>query len=417
MEIKLKAYAYLVASLIIGSFTPALLVLTQGTNPFELFMLAALVSIPFGLLLVARKKKLDSLRALFRDRKKLLYVVIASLLIYVTYEYGIAYAEHFISSSLTTVIFRINPLLMLMFLPIFLRERLSKRQVLALGLAFVGILIGFSGGNFLGIFNNPNAPIILLALFLALGYALASVIIKWQMLDSDLWISASAFVLAAFFMLLFVGTGARFAPLSGTDIGIVIYIGLTNVFSFYMYLYAFKALKTTVVTNIFSISPFLTIVWASLVFGDQFQLYYLAIAGLTLVGVYIQMSDKVGGSYLAKRGSKARNFTIFDMSGAFADTGEVAIAAALRNGARVMAVKLPSRYRNTVERRVREGGHTKVFTGEHPSITNEVGFMKDVMGANPNDMILMKVGSFDEGEAFFADMSDLINHEIPEFPK
>ena len=43
--------------------------------------------------------------------------------------------------------------------------------------------------------------------------------------------------------------------------------------------------------------------------------------------------------------------------------------------------------------------------------------MKDVMGANPNDMILMKVGSFDEGEAFFADMSDLINHEIPEFPK
>jgi EamA domain-containing membrane protein RarD len=118
MELKSKAHIYLITSLLIGSFTPALLVLAKSTNGAELFFFAALLSIFCGLVLVIKNRKLDVLAKTFKNRKTIFYIALAAILTYVPYEYGIAYAEHFISASLTTVIFRLNPLLMLLFLPI-----------------------------------------------------------------------------------------------------------------------------------------------------------------------------------------------------------------------------------------------------------------------------------------------------------
>lgn len=406
MEIRTKAYAYLVASLLIGSFTPALLVLTNGSNIAELLLLAALLSIPIGFALVGRSGKQKEIFALTGDRKKLLYTALTAVLFYVPYLYGIAYAEKFISSSLAIVIFRLNPLLMLLFIPALLHERLSKKQVFALFLAFLGIAIGISGGNLLSVFSNPDVPILTFLILLTLGYALANVLFKSRMMDSEIFVTSSGVVLSLFFGLLFLATGAQATPLSGTDIAIIVYIAVTNIFSFYMYSHALKRLKTTMVTNVFSASTFLTFMWSFLLFGTAVKAYYLAIAVLTVVGVYIQLSDKIGGSYLARKGSRLRNFLIFDVTGAFSNTGETAISAAIKNGGRVLALKLEGKHENTVNALTESGEHTNVFTDKHLGITQEADFVKEILGAGEGELVVMKAGDPSDGERFFEALSD-----------
>ena len=406
MEIKLRAYAYLVASLLIGSFTPALLVLTQGTNVFELFLLASIISIPIGMTLVIKNKKVSELAGLLKNKKTIFSIALAAVLMYVPYEYGIAYAEHFISASLATVLFRLNPLLMLVFLPFFLRERLSRRQFLALGLAFVGILIGVSGGNPANLLGNPNILIIAFVALLAFGYAFANVIIKWQMFDSDLFLSASAFVLAIFFSLLFFGYGAHFVPLTNIDIAIIFYLAITNIFSFYMYMHALKVLKTTVVTNTFLFSPFLTFLWASALFAQAIQPYYIAIGVLVSVGIVIQRSDKLGGSYVSKKAMTSYKFVIFDVTGAFSGTTDTNLNDIIKTGGRVLATKVDKAHHHYILSLAQSDRFTNVLTGTESYIAKEAEFTKDVLGLSDNEALVIKAGSNEENELFFDELNN-----------
>ncbi len=407
MEIKNKARIYLVSSLLIGSFTPALLLLTRGTNAFELFFLASLASIPFGLALVARNRKMGSLAAVFRKRRTLFLIAVAALLTYVPYEYGIAYAEHFISASLTTVLFRLNPLLMLLFIPFILRERLSRRQVIALTLAFIGILIGVSGGNLSGIIANPDIPIVLFVVMLALGYALATVLIKRQPIDNDVFLSAATIVLAVFFGMLFIGSGARFAPLGSVGIAIIAYLAVTNIFSFYMYIYALKVLKTTIVTNIFLMSPFFTFLWAAVFFGEAIQVYYLAIAALVVAGILIQRKDLLGGSYAARRSSKkAYGFTMFDVTGAFIGGPDGRMKDVIKSGGRIIATKLGRRDSRHVLSMADDQRFSGVYTGEYDIFAKETAFVKDILSAGDNETVVIKAGSDEENDAFFAELDE-----------
>ena len=407
MEIKRKAYIYLVSSLLIGSFTPALLLLTKGANAFELFFIASLASIPFGLLLVAKNRKIGNLTTMMKNKRMLFFIALAALLTYVPYEYGIAYAEHFISASSATVLFRLNPILMLLFIPFILKERLTKRQVLALSIAFVGILIGASNGNISGIIANPNIMIVLFVVLLACGYALATVIIKWLMVDNDLFLSASTFVLAIFFGILFVGSGARFAPLNVTDITIILYLAVTNIFSFYMYIHALKVLKTTLVTNTFLLSPFFTFVWAAVLFSETIRIYYLAIAATVVAGILIQRKDLLGGSYLTKKSKKKHyGFVMFDVTGAFTETADGHIKDTVRNGGRVIATKFEKSHSNHILQIKASEKFNHVYTGEEGFIAKEADFVREVLGVNVGEAMVIKAGSNLENEEFFEELNN-----------
>ena len=407
MEIKLRAYVYLIASLLIGSLTPALLLLTRGASAFELFFLAALISIPIGLLLVIKNKKTSALTSLLTNRKKLLYVVLAAVLTYVPYEYGIAYAEHFISASLVTVLFRFNPLLMLLFIPVLLRERLSRKQVLALAIAFIGILIGVGGGGVPGITGGADFPIVLFTLMLALGYAFATVIIKWQMVDNDLFLSISAIALAVLFGTLFFGTGMHASPMNFINLGIILWLAVTNIFSFYMYIHALKVLKTTVVTNTFLLSPFLTFVWAFVLFAQPIKVYYLAIAALVSLGIIVQKGDVIGGSYASgNRKSNRYPFVMFDVTGAFIGSGEQRIDNLIRGGGRVIATKLKKTQFDYIAPTNYDLGFENVYTGQEASIAKEARFVRNILGVDEGEMTLIKAGPNAENDRFFEELNN-----------
>ena len=276
--------------------------------------------------------------------------------------------------------------------------------------AFVGVLIGFTGGNVANIFAAANFPIVAFAVGLALLYALGNVIIKWQMLDNDIFLCISSFALTAFFGVLFVFSGAHFVQFGLAEIVVILWVAVTNVFSFYMYMYAFKTLKTTMVTNSFLLSPFLTFVWANLLFNEPIKVYYLAIAALVGVGILIQRTDTEGGSYIMKNSNGFANFTIFDVTGAFANQdGE--IGGIIMSGGRVLATKLPMENAHYVDSISFDPRFANVYTGDEAFIGEQAEFVRDVLGANSDDVVVMKAGTDADNERFFDELGSMVSEE------
>ncbi|MDE1855447.1 MAG: EamA family transporter [Candidatus Micrarchaeota archaeon] len=412
MDIKLKAQVFVAITIVTGSLIPILVEAANTTNMYGFFMLTAFISAITGFAFMFATNRTEKLVDVVRDRRMLALAVLIGLLVFLPIEFGIAYAEKFVSASLATVLFRTSPLLMLPLLPLLLREKLTKYQVTALGLAFVGIYVGATGGTLTSVFLNANLFAVVLLIAIAFIYALSTVLIKKYIIDMGALLTIAAVALSALFAALYLASGAGAISLGMPVVLSILFLGVGSNFVFYyMYFVGLRILKTTFVTNLISLSPFLTFLFANVFLGEQIAPYYIAIAVLVGIGIIVQHLDKVGGTYLARKSHGIRNFVIFDVSGAFANTGEVAISNALKSGARVMAVKLPARHKKNIARRVAEGGHANVFTSEHRSIVDEANFVRDITGAGREDMVLMKVGSFDEGEAFFSGMSDLISEE------
>ncbi|MEM0159843.1 MAG: DMT family transporter, partial [Candidatus Micrarchaeaceae archaeon] len=227
MRIKTKAISYLLLSLFTGALMPIMLDLAKGMNLFEFFMLTYLIATPFALLITKAAGRRNDAVAMLKDKKMLGLTVAVGLLSYLPIGFFIMFAERFVSASLATVVFRTSPLLMLIFLPILLKERLSINQIAALLLAFVGIFIAMSAGGF-SISGGPDALIILFLAFGALAYALGGVLAKRYMFDMASGISTFNISLFVLFAALFAATGFRFSPLNLAEIIAIVYVAVAN---------------------------------------------------------------------------------------------------------------------------------------------------------------------------------------------
>jgi drug/metabolite transporter (DMT)-like permease len=402
MNVRSKAYFYMITSILPGAFLPIVLTLVTGMNIFEFFMLIYLFSLPMAYALAKLTKNDDKLIAYVKDKRMLAKIAIVGLLTYPSYQFTILYAEHFVSASLATAVLRTSPLLMLLFLPTILKERLSKSQIVALGLAFLGLYVALTSGTFQLQTSVSDLPVLMLVALGALGYALSSVLIKKYMFNMES--AVFIFLCAAFvlFTALFFLTGAQFTPITPTMIIVMIWVSLANnIYGLYTYYVALRLFKTTLVTNLYFLSPFITFLFAYFLLGEAIQPYYLAIAGLVAVGILIQKLDKVGGTYLAKKGRKMHNSVIFDVTGAFSESGNVSIITAIDKGGRVLALKLAKTCKDKLDELVNRGGYSGVFTDAHKEVIREASFIRDVVGAADGEMVVMKVGDPSESEMFF----------------
>lgn len=178
MNIKAVGYLFMITTLLTGTLLPIMLAIAKNMNIFEFFLLVYAIQLPFSIILVYATKSQRKFIQSIKDIKLLSIILFIGLLTYTSIELLLLYAEHFVSASLATVVFRTSPLLMLLFIPSVLMERLSKGQLVALLLGFAGLYIALMNSNFPGVFNNSNIFIILLLVVAALGYALANVLGK-----------------------------------------------------------------------------------------------------------------------------------------------------------------------------------------------------------------------------------------------
>ena len=143
--------AYLAVGIVIAALWPVFLNLATGMNIYEFTFFEYLISVPASVLLVFIFRKQKGLLEIFRNKKMLALVALISLLNYGFQDFGMLYAEHFINPSLASVIFNSYPIMMLLFLPVVTKEKVSRYQVTGLGLGFFGICIIFAGAMTTGL--------------------------------------------------------------------------------------------------------------------------------------------------------------------------------------------------------------------------------------------------------------------------
>ncbi len=403
MNIKRLAYVYTALAIVFGALVPIMLKAASGTNLFEFMFLTYLVSTAVALSYVAFKGKWGKLKEYLGNHRQFATIGLMGITNYALMEFGLAYAEKFVSVPLASVVYRTFPLLMLAFIPLILRERISKYQLAALLMGFAGIFIVFTGGS-LSLFSGYNPTIMVLLVFLAVSAAIGNLMVKKQTYDIDCGVAIFSIANLAVFFLLFAINGFPTSALTPKVIGAMLYVAIEyNVLNGLMFWAALRVLKATLVANMSIFSPFLTFLFAYLILGQQIQTYYILIAVLGAIGILIQSADKVGGTYKTKS-----KFTIFDVTGAFQNTGEIAITHTISSGGRVLAAKISAEHEEHLSSMSAAGRYANIYLANQLH-EKESDFIKDVLSAKDGEIVIIKAGSSEDGEKFFTDLSDRIH--------
>ncbi len=403
MDIKQTANTYLVLALLLGAMLPVMLDISSGMNTYEFLFITYVISTIISLIFVLASGKKHKLLQYIKNFKDFAIIAGIGLLNYAFLEFGISYAEHFVSAALATVVYRTYPILMLAFLPIVLKERISKYQVVALSLGLIGLYVAVSGGS-VGFAVGSSTEIIVFLIAIAIAGALATVLIKKYSYDMESSMFIFNFANAIFFSLMFIFEGLPFYTVPLSDVISILYVGIVyNVFVGFMYYRAMRMLKTTFVTNVYFLSPFITFVFAYFILGESIAPYYVVIALLVTVGILIQKLDRVGGTYKPDNLSESK-LVIFDVTGAFVGSDEEAIEKAIDRGGRVLATKINSNYRNFLGAVVSKNRYENVFTDMQVSDRESV-FVKDILGVQEDEVAVIKVGNTEDAEGFFSHLS------------
>ena len=132
--------SFAIAAYGLWGILPAYFLLLKPAGPFEIVAFRILMSLAFCVLLITVMRGWSRFRELLRDRRTLLLMAGASVAIYVNWQvYVIAALEgHVIEASLG---YFINPIVTVLLGVLVLREKVRMPQWVALGVAFVAILV------------------------------------------------------------------------------------------------------------------------------------------------------------------------------------------------------------------------------------------------------------------------------------
>ena len=416
MKQKSMAYVYLAGALLLGALMPVMLGIAAGqVNIYAFLFLAYLISIPPSIAFVLLSKRAKFFLGYLRNRRDFALIAVIGLLNYAFLEYGLLYAEQYMSASLATVIYRTYPLLMLLFIPFILRERITKYQVAALSIAFAGLFVAISYGNsqFLGGAGYiPIAAVVIIAL----ANALATTLVKRYTYDMQSSILIFNLSNLAFFGALFFLNGGNFGYFSMRVIAAAVYVGLFyNVLTGFMYYRSLRSLKTTFVTNLYFLSPFLTFVAAGLVLGEPIEAYYVIVAVMVAAGVLIQKLDRKEGEYVQRRKSSAGNVVIYDVTPAYSNTDNETLHAYVKGGGRALAIRVPygdmSRAGMLLEdsrKKAEQYGAIMYTDADYPfERGGEIEHIREICGALEGDSVLICAGKPEHGE-------ELLNRIYPD---
>lgn len=128
----------------IWGFLPLYLILVQSVPPIEFVGWRIIWTLPICLLIVVFRKQIPDLKAALRNSKVLLVLMGSAILIAINwfvYVWAIQTGEVYAAS----LGYYINPLVNVLLGTMLLKERLSRRQWLAVGLAGIGVAVLIAG--------------------------------------------------------------------------------------------------------------------------------------------------------------------------------------------------------------------------------------------------------------------------------
>jgi len=285
-----KQYLYAGVSIFLWSTTSTITKLLLGSiNSMQILVISSIFATLFLLIINIKKKNLPQLKA-FKIKD---FIQIAGLGILGTFLYNL-FLYIGINKMQASQAFIINylwPLMTVIFACIILKEKLTRRKLIAIILSFIGVIVVTSNGNLLNISKDTliGAVFCILA---AVSYGLFSVINKQK--NYDKYLSMMLFYCtSAIISLIYTFITKTWFVMDGMQFAGLLWIGVfTSATAFTSWAIALEKGDTAKISNLAYITPFLSLIWTALILKEKISLY--AIVGLLIIvsGIVIQLKEK-----------------------------------------------------------------------------------------------------------------------------
>lgn len=416
MKIKTIGYLALVVAIIISSSTTLAYKVGSNLPVFQFVFWIALVGTIASAVVMFATKNEGHLRGMLRSRTQLFSLVGVGVLIYAVITLVFAYATHYADASLVAVVYRTWPLMLVVLAPFMLREKITWWDLLGVAIGFSGVaaisVVGASVGLPLALL-----PVIGVVLIAALSDAVGDALQKRYNYEIYSSLFVYNLVSLVIFGALALYTGQlTVSGMNPNDIYVVLFLGvLQNVALTFFFITSLRTVKTSVFSNAFNISPFITIVLSYIILGEAIQPAYLIIAFTVLAGLAVQRLAPRGANYISKSGSSSTMPAIYDITSAFVNTKNQKIFDVMKGNGRVLAFYIddPPTQDAVISRIVLEsakGEEVVLMTNRTNSgeiSADEMSFVKEIIGHQDNDLVVLGVGEPGLVEKKFSELGEL----------
>ncbi|VVC01093.1 EamA-like transporter family protein [uncultured archaeon] len=282
------ALFYISVVVICWSFVPVILkLLVQDLSIVQINFYMYIFAIAGALTLAA----LEGRKNLFSgyswgDAPKLVLLSIIGL---VLYDLSFTYSFTLVSSAEANSINYMWPFLTVVFSIALLGERLSGKEFAGLGIGFFGAFLMLSKGfSPAAMFSNIWAD--LLIVFAASCWALFNVLmkkLKYEIYGSFIALNLIALAIFSGFI---VGSGQFVVP-NLRDLSLIFFMGVIgSAVGMSLFWRAMQLSKTSRVASIVYVTPFVSLAWAAIFFGERIYWYYTLGIVLVIIGAKIASS-------------------------------------------------------------------------------------------------------------------------------
>lgn len=299
--------------------------------------------------------------------------------------------------SVASIIQRSWLILVALFTPLALRQKVNKMQMLAILIGFLGLYLTVSGGTLLS-FDYSEAPYMGFVLLSAVCSAFITLVMSRYTFNiygaTVLFNLASLVFLGVLAILTHTSLAVSFPP---SALFTVVFFGIfgfgiaTN-----LYYYAVKVFGPQTVGNAFLAIPFSTFVFSAIILNTPIKTYYVAAAMLITLGVLLQKRYSSAPERITSK-STLEKMVIYDITGAFAGNKNPTIANQILGGNRALAVKLNGL---SFDEKLHNQMFTKrgciAFTSEKPhkdAGSDEIEFINEIMGSKEEGAALIGIGN------------------------
>ena len=288
---KNETFAYvslIIATVLYGTTLTAMKVCLNYYSEVEMITLRMIISsflfLPF-FLTVYKDLKVDKI-----DYKFILLMTICEPCLYFLFE---THALRFTTSGQAGVVSSLEPILIVIFARLILKEHMPK-------IAYIGILLGIIGSVVLSLGSDVNElapnPIFGNSLELCAEILTVTSIIttKYLMEKYPPFYLAGTQVLlgGVFFILLNIFRGGSFVPVINESLPILIYLGTLTVVSYALYNYGICTLSASKASPFLYMLPISSICFGCFFLGESFNIIQFFACLVIFIGIYIsQMKD------------------------------------------------------------------------------------------------------------------------------
>ena len=284
-----KEYIYAIISVLLWSTTATVTKLLLGNlDSMQILLLGSLFAVIFLFIINYIKGNLKEIKNYkLKDYFKIFIIGILGTFLYNLFLYlGI----NTMQASQAFIINYLWPIMTVIFACIILKEKITIRKIIAIIISFIGVIIVSSNGNLLNIEKSSIIGTIY-CIFGAISYGLFSVLNKKQ--NYNKYTSMMLFYLSSFCISLIYCLCAKktFIPETNQFLGLL-WIGVfTKAIAFTTWALALEKGDTARISNIAYITPFISLVWTSVILKEKLSIYSIIGLIIIILGIFIQMKN------------------------------------------------------------------------------------------------------------------------------